>query len=362
MSGGGFVTDYFGELNDGYAALTDATNNYYNALSELSKGRAKISLRDAVDWESVGKAAATGAATGAAIGSIIPVIGTVIGGVVGAVVGGIVGIFGGKKKTPEYAGLLEVFPELVDASGNLNKELAQALINTDQVDDSTKQLLQDALDWAEAIEAANEQIHAITVELAGDLGNTLKDAIVGAWKAGKDGAEAMFDAASQSMERFVENLLYSLLFSDIFTEFGDRLAASLDPVHGDQDVLDDYDWLMGQMDERDDFYISLLDMFKNRAKERGYDMWNDEGSASRSGMSRGIENISQDSADEIVGGVYALRITANNIENLTREERDILASMTSFLGRITENTEYCRYLKDIDDKLADIILRGTKLR
>jgi hypothetical protein len=366
LSGGGFVTDYHREIQNSFLALTDATNNYNNALAELAKGQAKISLRDVVDWGSIADFAGAGAAIGAGIGSIIPGIGTAVGLVVGSVVGWITGgiaqIFGGGgKKEVQFAGLLEVFPELVTASGELNKELARAIINTDQVDENTKQLLQNALDWADAIDAANEQIKSVVTELAGDLGNSLREAIVGAWKAGEDASAAMFDAAGKSLEHFVENLLFSLLFSDIFTAFSDRLAASLNPVTGDGDVLDDYDYLMEAMDERDDFYISLLDMFKNRAKERGYNMWEDD-TAARTGMSRGIESISQDSADKIEGGIYALRITANNIENLTREERDILSSMMSHIGRIVENTEYCRFLKDINERLTDIQLRGVIIR
>jgi hypothetical protein len=112
LSGGGFVKDYSGAIKDGFAAANDAMSNYQKALSELSKGKAKTDLRNAVDWGNVGKGAAAGAGAGAAIGSmIVPGIGTAIGAVAGVIVGGLTGLFGGKKKRDVLGGLLDVLRE-----------------------------------------------------------------------------------------------------------------------------------------------------------------------------------------------------------------------------------------------------------
>jgi hypothetical protein len=78
------------------------------------------------------------------------------------------------------------FPEPVDAAGNLNREPTQTLISTDRVDENTKQLLQNTLDWADAVEPANAQIKDIAVEPAGDLGGSIKNALVESFKAGED--------------------------------------------------------------------------------------------------------------------------------------------------------------------------------
>lgn len=366
LSGSGFINDYSGRLNDGYKALTDATEKYNEAVAKLGDGKAKIDLRNAIDWGNVGKGAASGAAAGAAIGSIVPVIGTAVGAVVGGIAGFFGGLFGGKKKKNEYGGLLDVFPELVDGAGKLNKELAQTIIDTNQVDDNTKQLLQNTLDWANAIEAANEQIKAITVELAGDLGSDLKTAIVDAWKAGEGGATRMFDAASKSLENFVENMLYSMVYSDVFDEFGKRLAESLNPEIGDGDILDDFDWLMRQMDERDDAYIAMLDAFKKRAAERGYNLWTPEEeedtTAKRTGATVGKQIASQDSVTALTGGINALRILANDMANIEREQRDISISALSVLNTIAENTAFCRILEDVNSTLEYFKTFGMKMK
>jgi len=361
LSESGFITDYAGRINDGFNALTDATDKYQEALGKLGQGKVKIDLKNAIDWKNVGKGALTGAATGAAIGSVIPVIGTAVGAVVGGLVGGLVGLFGGKKKKEEYGGLLEVFPQLIDGAGNFNKELAKTIINTDQADDNTKQLLQNALDWADAVEAANEQIKSIVVELSGDLGNNLRDAIVSAWESGEDASKRMFDAASKSMENFIENLLYSTVFSDIFDEFGQRLADSLNPMKGDGDILDDFDWLMEQMDERDDAYVAMLDAFKKRASEQGYDMWQPE-AFSQSGKAGAFTTMTQDQASKREGLLTSLQNHAASIDDLVANMSDAMYEALDTLIRIADNTEYCRYLEDIKDDIARIIRDGLKVK
>lgn len=301
LNGSGFVRNYAGEINDAFSAATDAFTKYQEAMEKLEDGKAKTDLKNAIDWGNVGKGAASGAATGAVIGSVVPVIGNVVGAVVGAVVGGVVGLFGGKKKKDVLGGLLEVFPELVDGAGNLNKELAQTLINTNQVDESTKQLLQNSLDWADAVEKANEQIKNVVVDLAGDLGNSLKVALVEAFRAGEDAGTRMFEAASKSLESFVENLVYSTIFSKTFKDFEDRLAQSLNPNGGDGNVVDDYDWLMKQMAEGKETFNAALQQIKDYADSQGFDMWSPSSDAMQKGMAGAVKGMSQESAT-IMGG------------------------------------------------------------
>jgi tape measure domain-containing protein len=360
LSGSGFLTDYAGQIDDGFKALTDAAGQYNEALEKLSGGKAKIDLSNAIDWGSVGKGLGSGAAAGAAIGSFIaPGLGTAIGGAIGAVAGGLTGLFGGKKKKEEWGGLLDVFPDLVDSAGQLNRSLAETLINTNQVDEATGQLLQNALDWADAVEAAGEQIKNITTDLAGDLGSSLREAVTGAWEAGTDASTAMFDAASQSLEDFAENLLYSTLFADVFKGFGDRLAESLKPS-GDNDILDDYDWLMEQMDERDEAYVAHLDALKKRAQERGYDLW--DGSAqSRQAQTGAIKAVSQESFDLWLGQFAAIRIHAGEIKEATLTIQGFLVRGLSKLDEIAENTAFCRRLDRMDRNLEAIIQEGLKI-
>jgi hypothetical protein len=358
LVGSGFVNNYAGKIGDSFNALADATEKYKAALDKLNEGKAKVGLRNAVDWGSVGKGAAAGAAAGAAIGSVVPVIGTALGAIGGAFVGFFAGLFGGKKKKETYGGLLEVFPELVDDVGNLNRELAESIINTNQVSEKTKQLIQNALDWADAVEEANKQIKEIVTDLAGDLGHSIKTAMIDAWKAGEDSSKKMFEAASQSLEKFIEDLIYSTVFSDIFDEFADRLAKSLSPT-GDGDIIDDYDYLMDELDKLDDLYLASLEAIRDRAKQRSYDLWTPGEDANKlTSLSGTIKGASQESINVLTGYMNNTMVNQRDATELIRKQLFHLANIDNNTRSIDINTKYCSYLKDIYDKISN----GDSLR
>lgn len=354
LTGSGFVRNYAGEINDAFSAATDAFTKYQEAMDKLEGGKAKTGLKDAIDWGNVGKGAATGAAAGAAIGSIVPVIGNAIGAVVGGLVGGIVGLFS-KKTKDETSSLLEVFPELVDSAGNLNKELAQTLINTNQVDDSTKQLLQNSIEWSDAAEKANEQIKNVVVDLAGDLGNSLQSALVEAFKAGEDASSRMFEAASKSLEKFVENLVYSTIFSKTFKEFEDRLAQSLNPNGGDGNIVDDYQWLLNQMEKGQEVFNDALQQVKDYAASKGFDTWSQSSDTSQKGLAGAIKGISQETATIMSGHMNKQTILMTDGIDIIR--RQLLATYaiehnTRNIDNNTKNLE--RVLKSIDSKTQSV--------
>lgn len=61
----------------------------------------------------------------------------------------------------------------------------------------------------------------------------------------------------------------------------------------------------------------------------------------RQGASKGIESISQDSANAIEGTMYALRISFNDFFNMYKEEADMRSAYIELLGQVVENTGSC---------------------
>ena len=202
----------------------------------MQNGRAKNGQRDKVNWGALGQGASTGAALGAGIGTIIPVIGNAVGGVVG--------LFAGKKKGDKFGRLLDIFPELIDQAGNFNKALADTLIANNLIDDKTKVLLQDTIAWTNQIAAAKEQINRVITDLAGSLGDDLKNALVGAFEDGTSAADAFGGAVSKILEDMVSQILFSSLFADDFDKLQKEMQASFD-VNGDQSAVDDHPFLSG---------------------------------------------------------------------------------------------------------------------
>ena len=361
LSGGGFIEDYTGKIKSSFDALTDASKNYREAIGKLADGRVKTGLRNAIDMGNVAKGAGLGAAAGAAIGSVVPVIGTAIGAVVGGVVGLFSGIFGGKKKKEVYGGLLQTFPELVSATGELNTELAKSLISTNKLDASTKQLLQNALAWEEAQKKASEQVDEVIKSLAGDVGNTLRTALVESWKAGEDGSRRMFEAAEQSLEKFVEQMLYSLIFSDTFSKFRDRLKKSLSP-DGDGNVIDDYKWLMEQMQSGKKSFTQALDQLKKAGLQEGFDLFNPSSQKQQAKPGDAFKALTQEQGSKLEGLFTAGQMHWASIDKTLASASVDMRTASATLLAIKEDTVYLRYLRPMADDIAVMLRDGLKIK
>lgn len=299
-----FIRDYQGEIDDAFSAMTEAMYKYQEVRDKLlDEGKVKTSLKSYLDSTTmIGSTiagAAAGAATAAAIGSVVPGIGTAIGAVVGLVGG----LLFGWGKTPKFQDLKEVLPDIVDASGELNVEMAKALVATDQLDDNTKQLVQNALDWVDAMEKAEEAINSIVEELAGSLGDDLQSALVSAWEAGTNAAMKMFDVANDSLSNFLKQLTFSAVFSDTFNELRDRLVLSL---KGDGNgIVQDYAWFFNEINKLSDVYFSALDNAQALAQKYGFNLRNDASSdTSSSSISA---NITEDTANRIGSYINGIR-------------------------------------------------------
>lgn len=238
-----FLNNYEGRVKDGLAALNDANKGYQEALDKLNLGQAKSGQRNAVDLGNVGKGAGAGAAIGATIGSVVPVIGTAIGAAVGAIVGGLTGLFGGKKKKDTFLPLLSEYPELLQESEDgvvrINKELAKNLIENNLVDEKTKDILNNILEWETALEEARQQIRDVVGELAGSLGTDLRNSLVEAFRDGEDAAIAMGDSVEKVLENILSQLIFNKIFAEAFEKLEKEMISSQD-VGGDGNWIDDF--------------------------------------------------------------------------------------------------------------------------
>ncbi|PQA60197.1 tape measure protein [Siphonobacter curvatus] len=348
-----FVKDFQGRLKDGIAKLNDANEGYQEALDKLTNGRAKAGQKNAVDGANIGKGIGAGAAAGAAIGSIVPVIGTAVGAIAGGIVGGIVGLFGGKKKKDEWGSLLEMYPDLVkeaaDGWEELDEELAQTLIDQNLVDENTKLLLQNTIEWMQQIEEAKEQVKNVVSELAGSLGNTLRDSLVTAFKEGTDAAQAFGDSVSKILEDMLSQLIFNQVFSASFKKLQDEMIASYGPT-GDGSWIDDFGRFFGQADELWKQFYASIEAAQSSASAYGLDIFKKTASgkdAANTALSGAIKGVSEETASVIAGQMNAIRINS----------AETLFTMKTALTQLTEIAAYSRnmrFLESIDEKLGSI--------
>lgn len=336
---GTFYTDYASRLSNAAIKIVEAQRKYQEALAKLEQGRAKTGQRNAVDWGKVGSATATGAAAGAAFGGV--------GAIVGGAVGFIVGIFS-KKKKDIFGGLLDVFPELIDQSGKFNIALAQSLITNNLVDEKTKELIQDTILWAEEIEAARQEINGIISDLAGQLGNDIKTALVDAFRTGEDAAAAFGKAVSKT----IENIIAEMLFATVFGKQLDQLKKDMDEsfgIDGDQNFVDDIIRFFQAAGELVPVYQAGLEAAQQHGKQYGFDLFGSDskGSGSDKSLSGAIRGMSEETAGVLAGQFNAIRIYQAQMAT------DMRISV-GHLAVIANNTSYnsnLLLLNDIRDEI-----------
>lgn len=357
-----FFKDYEGMIKAGVDQYEDAFNKYQAAIDKLEEGKVKERQKNVVDGKTtlgmVGSGAAAGAMIGTAIGGWAMGIGTVVGTIVGGVVGLVGGLFS-KKKKDVYGSLLEQYPELVTETAEgwaeLNIEMAKALITNNQVDDSTRTMLENAIALNEEMQKAKQQIQDSMVELTGQVGDNLRNALVEAFRAGDSAAQALHKTVGGIIADITSKLLFSSLVGPVLDQLVDEMTNSL--TSGDGSIVDD----LVRFDKYGlpavESYFDGLSQLEEWAKNNGFDDIFGRSQGVESAMQGSIKGMSEETASVLVGQFNAVRIY--------QAEMNANIRITVLqLQSIAENTAFNRYLvrlEAIENHLASIS-RGQNIR
>lgn len=357
---GTLIRNYTGELKDNYTQLADAQAKYQESLSKLSQGKAKSGLKDYFDSGAALKTIGSAAAAGSAI---VPVI----GGLVGGIIGGITSLFTSNKKVEEFGDLLALYPKLIqkskDGVDELNVSLAQSLIDSGQLDDQTKELVQSTIDWQKQVEAAQKAIKAIVSDLVGDLGGRLGDGLVQAFKDGTDAALAFKGTLEDVLESFVTKLIYTKLLAPYLKTFEDEVSKSLDVEHGgDGTIVDDIKRLYGKSGEITTTVNDGLQAVQDAAKEAGFDILKNKATSSIKNPNTLSQSIRADITEQtgtiVAGQLNAMRITQVDSNLQMRQQVMHLIGIEKNTGLTAENTARIQrtneLLESVDKRLREL--------
>ncbi|MGN6352816.1 MAG: hypothetical protein ACTHLB_05470 [Parafilimonas sp.] len=356
-----FVTNYSGQIVDAWESISDATSHYNDALKDVENLQVKIGTAKKVDGNAVLKGVGSGAVLGAAVGSIVPVIGNAVGAVVGGVIGGIVGLFS-KKRVDVYGNLFDKYPELFDKTKKgvdaFNDSLAQSLIDSNKVKDSSKEVLQSLIDWKKQVEEARQQMAEVVQTLAGNLGDTIANSLTDAFEQGTDAGKAFADSVKQTLENVIKQQLLNQVFGKAFDELQKRMEASFDPTTGgDMNWTDDLTNFFNQYGTLASQFEQGLQDAKDAAATAGLDIFQSTDSV-KQGLAGAIQaSITEDTANELAGlwrGQYdvtkqTMQIAKDALVYHQRIEANTAQSLLLFSAHLPSLTRFLPYLKDIYD-------------
>ncbi len=316
---------------------------------------------------------AGGAGIGSAIGSIIPGIGTVLGGLIGGLIGGISAgissLFGSKASTktiPVYKRLKDQYEVLYDPDTyELNPQL---LADYDKLDEATKKIVDNWDEIKQKMEEADKQVETTLDSIAGSIGEDLYDALIEAFT--NDDLNAALDEFRTNVNKMLSDLatriLFSAIFSDVLADGEKRMKESLS-IEGDQNLLDDIDWLGEQLENRLPIAIEGLEGVDKMLESLGRDLSFGE-EANGSGLTVGIKGITEDTASLLASYVNGIRADiAMQLDFVKRLIDSDMPEITALgkaqliqLQNIARNTEKAsKMAEDIMDFLNSVSA-GTK--
>lgn len=284
------------------------------------------------------------------------------------------GLFGWGKGKDTYSSILDVYPELIDSAGNFNRELAESIMNSREFAKNDKEALQYIIDLYDQAEEAWESVKEYFEGVFGDLGQTLTDALVDAFKNGTDAGKAFADSLTGMLEKLAEQMIYTVTIAPLLEKAQEEML----DVMKREDLTDEEKFgnYVRILDEMTDNALSqqgtinaLLEKYRQMAKEKGLDLWQGD-STTQTGKSGAYTTASQESITKLEGLYTAMLVHETNIDTNVENVAGSMQTALGHLKRIDTNTGECsetlklmrKDMRDMKDDLTTLRRDGIKTR
>ena len=254
------------------------------------------------------------------------------------------GLFGWGKGRDVYSSILDVYPELIDANGELDTAMLQTILDTQKMSDETRAYLENLIDLKDMMDEADAALEEYLSNTFGSLCRAAVDAIKSYCDAGEDYMVSFAESTADVLEGLFEDLAYSLFFADKFAQLENDLKAIYDGNKSEEDIA------MEQMNILEEFYNSMggtmenaaewMEDVKKMAAEKGFELWNDSG-VTQTGKTGGVETMTVDQGNKLEG------LWTATVQHVASADLK-LDNVTESLGR---SLEYQRRIADNTDSL-----------
>lgn len=252
------------------------------------------------------------------------------------------GLFGWGKGKDLYSSILSVYPELIDANGELDTAMLQAILDTQKMSDETRKYLENLIELKDAMDEAEQALKDYLSATFGSLGDSVLDRVRDMAKGVTGVYGDMCDDISSKLEELAEQVVYSLFFADKFDKLQDDLKSIYASGKSEEDIAYDV------MDLLDDFYSGIgsnmdaaeawMEEFAKRAEEMGYELWKPD-STTQSGKAGAFTTMTQDQGTKLEGLMTSLQMHGASVDDKMDDIAEGLGSSLDALNRIAKNTD-----------------------
>lgn len=253
------------------------------------------------------------------------------------------GLFGWGKGKDIYSSILDVYPQLVDANGEFDKSLAVTIINTKTMSDESKAALQNMIDLAQQAEEAYNQLNDYFTDIFGELGSSMSDALVDAFKNGTDAAKAFTDSVSDMLETLAKQMVYSVTLAPLMEKAQKEMMEVMQNTGlSDEQKFNKWTGILNNLVDdavnQQGLANRLLEEYQQAAKDKGFDIFGAD-SSSQSSTKKGFATASQDSIDELNGRFTAGQIAWEETKNQAIEQTSLLSSINEKMSALCTTPE-----------------------
>ncbi len=275
------------------------------------------------------------------------------------------GLFGWGKGKDTYSTILSQYPKLIDAHGKFNISLAESILKTRKMNDESKAALQNLIDLAKQQEEAWKEIRGYLTDIFGELGNTITNALVDAFRSGTDAGKAMVESVGKMLEKMGADMIYSAVLQKYFLKAQKEMEKYATDEHLSEEerfaayarILDE---LTAGVSADSGKAASLLEQFKRMAAERGINIFG--GGAEQQGRAGSLETMTQAQGTKLEGLMTSAQIHLASMDIKLEDAVKQMQASTRHLERIERYTKHCERLEDIADDIKVLARDGIKVK
>lgn len=252
------------------------------------------------------------------------------------------GLFGWGKGKDLYSSILSVYPELIDANGELDTAMLQTILDTRKMSDETRKYLENLIELKGVMDEAEQALEDYLSSTFGSLGDSVLDRVRDMAKGVTGVYGDMCDDISSKLEELAEQVVYSLFFADKFDKLQDDLKSIYASGKSEEDIAYDV------MDLLDDFYSGIgsnmdaaeawMEEFAKRAEGMGYELWKPD-ATTQSGKAGAFTTMTQDQGSKLEGLMTSLQMHGASVDDKMDDIAEGLGASLDALNRIAKNTD-----------------------
>lgn len=250
---------------------------------------------------------------------------------------------GVKTKSAKYANLKDLGLNLWDENGKLSMDNLQSFMESDtfnKLSDENKEFIQNLADNWKVYQDATEQVKESIADIFSDVPNSFMDNIIDAFDNGTSAADAFKDSVANSFRELIKQMVYNAYFADTFKNLSDDIQNTvvesqkngLTPEQTSKKVAEVASGyavsIQNQMEGAEATYNALNDAFANN----GFDLSNNK--IDQTATFGGYETMSEETGTELSGRFSALQITGQEINNLNKQQADLLIGLGAKVGDV----------------------------